>query len=320
VLLALLTSHGASAASFVEDFSSNPFQQGWKVFGDTNLFQWNSVNQELEVTWDSAQANSYFYLPLRTVLTRRDDFSFSFDLRLTDIGPGPDTNKSSSFEIGIGLLNLDQATKTNFIRGTGSDSPNLAELSYFWDAGFGATTWPVLIDTNSAFNYNGPSDYAIFALAPGDWYHVLLRYTASNETLIATLTNAADSSGRKITQPINSSFSDYRLGSFSVSSYSDAGQDPQFAGSVLAHGTIDNVVVTVPDPPLDSVAGAWSNGAWRAQLVGKTNWVYFLEKTFDFQSWSVVSAPVPGTGSQLTLSDTNSPGRAGFYRVGVTRL
>lgn len=277
------------------------------------------MDQDLEVTWDSAQPNSFFYHSLGTVLTRFDDFSFSFDLRLADIGPGLDTNKSTSFDICIGFLNLDQATRTNFFRGTGSDSPNLAELAYFWDSGFGATTWPVLVGTNSEFNYNGPSDYAIFSLVTGDWYHVLLRYTASNQTLVATVTNAVDSSGRQVTQPINASFTDYRLGSFSVSSYSDAGQDPQFAGSVLAHGAIDNVAVTVPAPPVDNVAGAWSNGTWRVQLVGQTNWVYVLERTFDFKTWSAVSVPVLGAGSELSLSDTNNTSGTGIYRVGASR-
>jgi len=64
-------------------------------------------------------------------------------------------------------LNLDIATGTNFIRGTGSGSPDLAEVAYFWDSGFGATLWPTFVDTNSAFNYNSSSDYSVFALAPG---------------------------------------------------------------------------------------------------------------------------------------------------------
>src|ERR1017187_10525384 len=39
------------AATIVEDFSTNPQTNGWQVFGDTNLFYWNSTNQNLEVTW-----------------------------------------------------------------------------------------------------------------------------------------------------------------------------------------------------------------------------------------------------------------------------
>lgn len=308
------------ASTITEDFSTNPFQHGWKTFGDTNLFRWDSTSQDLAVTWDSAQPNSYFYHLLGTVLTRDDDFSTAFDLRLADIGAGPDTNKASSFAISIGFLNLDLATETNFLRGTGTNSPDLAEFAYFWDSGFGATTWPTFADTNSTFNYNSSSDYAIFALAPGDWYHIILTYTASNQTAITTVTNFEKTSGVRLTQLINTNFADYRLGSFSVSSYSDAGQDPtQYPGSVLAHGAVDNLVVTVPDPPLTNVVGLISNGAWRAQFSGRTNWLYTLQRTEDSQTWTDVSAPIPGQTSSLTLTDTNPVPAHSLYRIRANR-
>ena len=320
-LLGLLISHSLLAASFVENFSTDPLQHGWNIFGDTNLFQWDSTNQDLHVTWNSAQSNSYFYRPLGTVLARDSDFTVAFDLQLSDIGPGPDTNKASSFQIAIGFLNLDQATKTNFFRGTGSDSPNLAEFTYFWDSGFGATTWPVLIDTNSTFNYNGASDYAIFALTAGDWYHVAMSYSASTQTLIATATNFENTSSVRIVQPINASFGDFRVGSFSVSSYSDAGQEPQFAGSVLAHGTIDNIAVTMPDPPLSTAVISSGANVWQAQFLAQSNWVYSLQKSTDFRSWAEASAPVLGAGAVLTLSDTNLTASSGaFYRGRANRL
>src|ERR1035438_10474590 len=61
------------AVTIVEDFATNPLQDGWQVFGTTNLFQWDSTNHWLAVTWDSSQPNSYFYLPLGGYLTRYDD-------------------------------------------------------------------------------------------------------------------------------------------------------------------------------------------------------------------------------------------------------
>ena len=86
--LSLARIPAAQAATISQDFSSNPAQAGWQVFGDTNLFAWDQTNQALEVTWDSSRPNSYFFHSLGTVLTRQDDFSCSFDLRLQDIGPG----------------------------------------------------------------------------------------------------------------------------------------------------------------------------------------------------------------------------------------
>lgn len=319
VLAITSTALQASTANIQEDFSSNPLLKGWRIFGDANLFRWDATNQNLRVTWDSSQGNSYFYHPLGTTLTRQDDFSVAFDLQLTDIGPGPDTNKSTSFQIAVGFIDLDVAGGTNFLRGTGSNSPDLAELDYFWDSGFGATLWPTFIDANSSFNYNNSSDYALFALAPGDWYHIVMRYTAANQTALLTATNFAKTSGVQITQLLNTNFGDYRLGSFSVSSYSDAGQDPQYAGSVLAHGTLDNFILTLPAPPLDNIAGAFVAGHWQVQFIGQANWGYSLERSVDLRSWSPASATITGPPGNLILIDTNAPAAAVSYRIRADR-
>jgi hypothetical protein len=321
-VLALATLPGICptfGATIREDFSVNPLKSGWEIFGDSNLFHWNSTNQNLQVTWNSGQPNSYFYRPLGTILTRDDDFSIAFNLQLTSIGPrpGPYTN---TFEIAVGFLNLDEATRTNFLRGTGTDSPDLAELDYFWDSGFGATVYPALVSTNNSFNYNGASDYAIFELATNDWYGIEMRYTASNQTLVATITNFEQTSGIEITQVINTNFTDYRVGTFSISSYSDAGQDPQYAGSVLATGFLANLVIAVPDPPLADITGSFSDGVWQAQFTSRTNWLYTLERTFDFQSWASASSTLAGNGNPMVLADTNKPTTAVFYRVLATRL
>ena len=253
------------------------------------------------------------------MLSRDDDFTLAFDLRLDDLGPGLDTNKATAFQIALGLLNIDQATQTNFIRGTGANSPNLAELAYFWDSGFGATTWPTFVDTNSSFNYNGASDYAVFALAAGDFYHVTMTYTATNQTAITTATNLANTSGIRLSQLLNTNFGDFRLNAVSINSYSDAGQDPQYAGSALGHGAFDNLVLTVPYPPGQIFTGSISNGVWQAQLTGRTNWLFTLERTADFRSWTPASAPTQGVNGPLVLSDTNSAPTPAFYRIRASR-
>lgn len=308
-----------SAATINEAFSSNPFQHGWRTYGDAGLFRWNSTNQNLGVTWDSSRPNSFFYYPLGTILSRSDDFSVAFDLNLTDIGVGVDTNKSGTFSIGLGFLNFDEAMQTNFLRGTGVNSPDLAEFAYFWDSGFGATVYPTLVDTNSTFNYTAPTDYAIFALAPGDVYHIVMSFTASNQTLLATLTNFEQTAGLRIVQPLSTNFGDFRLGTFSISSYSDAGQDPQYAGSVLAHGTVDNLVLNLPDPPVQNASGGLTNGFWEIRFVGRTNWLYTLERTSDFRSWSSISVSVPGQAGAMELPETNRPVSNAFYRIRANR-
>src|SRR5690348_16385043 len=84
----LIAASACGAATFQEDFSSNPLQNGWKIFGDTNLFQWDATNQDLAVTWDSSRTNSFFYHALGTILARDDNFHLDFDLMFQDYTNG----------------------------------------------------------------------------------------------------------------------------------------------------------------------------------------------------------------------------------------
>jgi len=313
----LLTARGGTLIT--ENFSANPLADGWKVFGDASLFQWDATNRDLRVTWDSSRPNSYFYFPLGTILDREDDFSLAFDLQLADIGIGLNASYTSTFPIALGFLNLEQATQTNFLRGTGMNSPDLAEFAYFWDSGYGATAWPTLVDTNSTLNWNGATDYAIFALANGQTYRIAMAYTASNQTVTATITNSQGTAGVLITQPLNASFGDFRLDTFSINSYSDAGQTPGYAGSVLAHGVVGNIVVEVPPPPVQNQSGSFSNGVWQASFDGLTNWVYTLQRTADFKTWTDVSPRTGGPGAPLVLLDSAPPSGHAFYRIEANR-
>jgi len=62
------------ATTLEEDFSSDPATRGWRTFGARSLFNVDSTNQNLRVTWDSSQTNSYFYHSLGTILGKNDDF------------------------------------------------------------------------------------------------------------------------------------------------------------------------------------------------------------------------------------------------------
>lgn len=301
--------------NIVENFASNPLQNGWMIFGATNLFQWDSTNQNLRVTWDSSQPNSYFCHPLGTTVTRGDDFSMSFDLSLSDIGVGIHSQLSNDFEIALGFFNFADATQTNFLRSTATNSPNLAEWDYFWDSGYGATVWPAFIDTNSNFNYNGSTDYAVYSLTLGDTYHVTLAFNAADQLAVATLTNAEQTSGVYISQAFTNFLTDFRLDTFSISSYSDAGQDPLYAGSVLAHGTVANLVVAAPSPPVQNITGALPNGRWQVQFTGRAEWIYTLERTTGFTSWTNVTSLTNSSPGPVVLSDLPPAGAHAFYRV-----
>src|SRR4051794_829864 len=151
-----------------ENFSSNPLQNGWQEFGNTNLFHWNSINQNLEVTWDSRQSNSFFYFPLGTSLTRNDDFTIEFDLLINDIVSGIEPGKTGGLEIGFGFFNFATATNTSYMRGSFGGAPNLFEFDYFPKGSFdfGGQTFEIAATTTPTFISTNSFDYAPTIFAP----------------------------------------------------------------------------------------------------------------------------------------------------------
>jgi len=314
-LAGLVLSLSPSSASQIvhEDFASDPGLRGWQTHGEASLFAWNATGQNLRVTWDSSRTNSYFHRSLGTDLTRHDDSSLAFDLRLSDLAIGTTPGKEFTFQIALGFLNGRDATQPGFLRGTGLDSPNLVEFDYFPDSGFGATVSPTIISSNMVFasGFNAP-----LALTTNDWFHVTMRYTASDQTLVTTMTRNGTPFGpiESVTLT-NQAFTDFHVDQFAISSFSDFGQDPDWDGSILAHGEVDNIELILPDPPVAVIRGEPVAGHWTAAFTSQTNWVYTLEATQEFASWQTVSAPAAGTGGVLSLSDTHGLGGRAFYRV-----
>jgi hypothetical protein len=314
-LAGALMVHQVASAQFApavisDNFSTNPLQNGWQVFGNTNLFQWNPTNQNVDVTWDSSQPDSFFYHTLGTTLTKADNFTISFDLQITNAQAG-----GYGFELALGLLNIAEATNNSFNRSTGANSPDLVELDYFPDVGYGPTVWPAFVDSSSTFSFNGASDYAIYAPTPGDWYHVVMTYTAADQTMVTTMTNYEQTSGITISDTIATNLTDFNVDTFSISSYQDDG----YGDSIYAQGVVDNVSVTIPPLPIKNLTEGFQDGRWRAQFTSLPGWTYTLQSTVDFQSWRNVSVSLPGNGATLHLLDTNAPGKQGFYRVHATQ-
>src|SRR5258705_1277050 len=98
------------------------------------------------------------------------------------------------------------------------------------------------------------SDNHPLELTPNDLFHVQMFYTASNQ-LLRTMMTRNGTNFASIYDLSLAEFPDFRVDTFAVISYSDAGQSPSDAGSILAHGTIDNINWTVPDPPLIALRG-----------------------------------------------------------------
>ena len=317
------------AVTLVEDFSTNPQAGGWQVFGNTNLFAWNSANQNLEVTWDSTQPNSYFYHPLGISLTRYDDFSLEFDLRLSDIASGVEPGKTGPLEIGFGFLNLAEATSTNFMRGSFGSAPDVVEFDYYTSGYYDyagiiypapASTVPSFISGSDSFDY-APAFVGVFEteLPANQTVHVRLAYTGANQTAVLTLTTngvlLSQLPTLTLSDPGNSEFApadNFRVDTISISSYSSVGDDYD---SVLAHGTVGNLAITAQLLPIASLIGGLTNGLWQAQFFTHSNWFYTLERSTDLHSWAPVSLTNAGNDSFMMLQDAEPPSPRAFYRV-----
>jgi hypothetical protein len=331
VLAGLFRVHVSPAATITDDFSTDPVQSGWRVYGNPSHFPWNSNTHNVEITWDSAQPNSYLFHPLGTLLSRSDDFKIEFDLLLKDIVSGNEPGKTGGLELGIGLLNLTKATNTTFMRGVFGGAPSLVEFDYFPPGffEFGGTTYDLAATTTPTFISTNSSTYAPTLFAPYSFelptntlMHVTLAYAASNQTLVTILTTNGSTMFHPpdvvLTDTNSSAFTstdDFLVDVFSINSYSSTGDDYD---SVLAHGTIDNVSLVFPHP-VENLMGAYSNGLWQVQFLSRSNWVYALERSTNVLSWATVSAFATGNSSSLSLTDTNPPPTSAVYRVRAAR-
>jgi hypothetical protein len=309
-----------SPVSVFEDFRFDPLTNGWRVFGATNLFAWNSTNQNLEVTWDSSKPNSYFYKPLGRSFTRDDEaFSIYFDLRMRDIAIGTTTNKPYTFQIAVGLLNFQQATNAGFLRGTGFNSPNLFEFDYFPDSGFGATISPTVISSNHQF----ATAFILREITTNDLFKVEMRLSEGGGRVNAVISRNGQFYDGQVFY-FSTNFGDFSVDTIAIASYSDEGQVPEYAGSILAHGTVDNVMVSTREGVRLDIhfTGRFENGNWRMDFDTMPGWLYNATRTEDFFGTFPVIGSYTGTNyGRGTIIYTNPPvSPQQFYRIVGQRL
>ena len=302
--LLVLTAARGAAATFVEKFSSDPLQGGWQIYGDTDLFQWDSTNQNLAVTWDSAQTNSYFYRPLGVTLTTNDSFCVEFDLQLNDAVADQYGN-----EVAVGLFHFSDATSPDFNRANGPQ--NLFEFDYTPAIDFGGYSEPDTIQAtlkDSQPGYEGfywTVDY--LSLQPGITYRVLLVHR-TGETVISgnVYTNGQFCAAMSIAT-VNGTVGGFDFDTLSVSSYQDDG----YGDTLLAHGTVGHLAFATPLP----VGALQATAPGQVQFASDTNWLYTLEQTADFQTWTPAAPATYGNGTNLILQAANPPAGQSFYRV-----
>lgn len=304
----------ASDTQLLEGFFSDPFQRDWHISGNTNLYFWDATNQNLAVTWDSSTSNTYCYKSLGTTLGKADAFSLDFDLQLKDL------TSTNTFQLAVGLLNLAEATNPGFSRPLGT-SPDLFEFNYFADNGLGDPNVAATLTDHTAQISDYPGFYFAYNLKPltaGQMYHIHLSHAAG----AGTVTGRVSLNGTlyaELSLNYAGAIGEFRLDTLSISSYSGAGQDPDFyPGALLAHGAVDNVQVTLPAPTRNPVL-AVNNGQWQLTTGTYLNWHYTLQRSSDLVAWSDISAPVPGTGGLVTMTDVTPPADRAYYRVQATQ-
>jgi hypothetical protein len=236
-----------------------------------------------------------------------------FDLRLQAVEGGARPEKPSTFQLAVGLVRWAAVTNAGFVRATVPGTVNVVEFDYFPAAGgIDATVSPLLVSSNSQFI---PGFAFPLELGTGALFRVTLRYAASNQTLVTTMTRDGQPFGPVPDVRLPASFTDFRVDTVAVCSYSDTG-DPE--GSVWATGSVDNFRVTTPPAPVRSVAAFMDGAHYGVRFLGRTNWSYTLLRSPDLRAWSVAQQLPPASGTNLWLSDPAPLPAAGehrFYRV-----
>lgn len=304
-LAGLFTFVPSHAATLSENFAHNPLDQGWQVFGETNLFQWDATNLAMDVTWDSTQPNSYFYHSLGRTVTTNDGFCLVFDLQVNDA-----VAFNGGAQLAIGLLNFAEATNPIYSRTLGS-LPNVFELDYFPAFNSGGNSYPASLDAtliDSQINYYFAYDN--LPLNQGISYHVLLLHLPNtigirgeiftNGQLMTALPMLYNS------EPASDAGA-FQLNALAIMNYTDDG----YGDDILAHGSVRNLAFATPLPV--GIIKAPAPG--QVHFASDTNWLYTLEQSVDFQNWSPVAPAVPGNGTNLVLQATNLPPTGSFYRV-----
>jgi hypothetical protein len=111
---------------------------------------------------------------------------------------------------------------------------------------------------------------------------------------------------------------DFTVDALAFASYSDAGQTPGFAGSVLATGVVDDVSVWSAEPAGPALALTAAGAARRVRWNAWPGWTYRLERSADLAAWSMVGTVTPAQPGPVSLDDGPPPADAAFYRLTAT--
>ena len=291
-----------------ESFATNPLANGWMLHGDESLFEWDAEAGALEVTWNSEKPNSYFYRPLGQALTEKDSFAFTFQLTLDEVKAGHLDGQPYTFEVSIGLLNLETAKELGFMRGTGTDSPNLVEWDYFPDTGFGATVSPALASSKSEFSagFTFPAE-----LTKGKVYTVRMEYDGSTGVLKSEMLEDGKPWKSIAEVKRKNAHAGFLIDAFSISNYTAKGSE----SSLFATGTIDELAIATSRSGPSLVDVHLDDGRWSARAFVVTPDDWQLQRSGDLLNWKSLDAVRKTSQFFMRFADPETVGRNQFYRI-----
>jgi hypothetical protein len=300
-----------SGDTIEETFTTDPSLRGWRSWGDGSLFHWDATEQRLNVAWDSARPNSFFALPLPGSLTANDDFRFAFDLTLESHAVGVLAGQPGTFQIAAGLIRRNDALATNYSRGSFPGPKNTVEWTWFGEAGaVSASLSPVMIPSDGRLPWGYADSYV--TLETGRHYHFELAYSSTHRTARMSMLSDGQPGPQLTDIVLPANFTRFQVDTFAISNYSGAGQNPLYAGSVLARGWIDNISITVPEPPILRLR-ARDGGVSLDAVAG---WRYTLEASGNLTDWSTVTETLASQTAPLDLWDP----RDGLFPVQFYRV
>lgn len=318
-LVAVLGVMRTMADGFVEEFDSDPSARGWGVLGDGAAFRWDARGW-LGVEWDSTRPNGFLARALPGPVTEHDDFSLGFDLILDAHAVGVAPGKPGTFPMAAGLVRRADVLAPSFRRGVFLASRNLVEWAWFGTEPSGwiaASISPVVVPSDGRLPWGYADSFV--EPRPGVRYGFDLVYTAADRTLRGTMTEDGlpGPALRPVVLPVG--FTGFEVDAWSVNAYSDAGQDPRYAGSLRASARVDRIRWEGPGPVVSGMRLEWGANGARVRFGTRRGWRYLLQASEDLgAAWSDVSGPRLGDGAEVVLEDPGA-GAHRFYRVEARR-
>lgn len=312
--LGLLLPLAVRAATVTEDFSSDPSLRGWFAVGDPGLFRWSAINQNLEVVWDTSKAQSLFGFPLGQTLAATNDFSFAFDLLLTEADAGISPDRPGAMQVALGLLNARIAAAGEPRRAAGAATDTL-EFDWFppgFIPGYGdvePTLSPIAFDAQGrvAASFTFP-----LTLTTNVTHRIQCAYAAATRTMSVTLWDDGAVGAPVVPLVLPAGFGSFALDTFAAIVWNDSTSQYD---SLLARGVVDNVTLELPSPPVGVISMIAARPA-TVRFVAQAGLEYWLQASDDMAAWADVGGPVGGTNGGLQLVDPRQAVRpVQYYRV-----